>query len=294
MEYNSHFAGSSNITCLEGKVFKDAVNLGKNYNRFESIDINQKDRIQTLSSAFFNSLDEKLVAQKYARVLNYLSTLYGKSKLCDTRGTTGFIAPTYDEYLAFVISSCDPDCKMFTTYLKCDKKLSHDKKRNIVRKETEFFSELLLKAEKDYYFKFINNLICDVGLDNSSYLSLLTNMIKSFDDVSFERFDEISKLALLWNFSASEEHRYTTCLYNIIYQPKLLGLNSVSEKMLFFITAVDPDLKLLTIYEEETRINMIKNRSLVELGFYNPNLIKIEKLVKNKYMPEKKVSAWSL
>ena len=112
--------------------------------------------------------------------------------------------------------------------------------------------------------------------------------------MSTERFDQISKLALLWNASVNEEHKYTTCLYNLIYQYKLLGINSLEEKLLFFVCAVDPELKLLSIYEEESKTNIMKLRSLDEVGFYNPNLIKIEKTINKKFMPQKIVSEWSL
>ena len=293
MDYSILYA-AANIQLLEEKIFKNADKLGSSYNRFQDIDNVQKNKIVELSKSFYNSVSGNLMAQNYTNILNYLSTSNGKCKLCDTREITGCYNPTYDEYLVFAISSCDPECKMFTSYLKCNSKLNHDRKKNIVRKELGFFSEVLFKAEKDYYFKYINDLICDVTIDNSSYLSLISSTPSSFDDVSTERFDQISKLALLWNASVNEEHKYTTCLYNLIYQYKLLGINSLEEKLLFFVCAVDPELKLLSIYDEESKTNIMILRSLDEVGFYNPNLIKIEKTINKKFMPQKIVSEWSL
>lgn len=293
MDYNSHFA-SSNLTYLEERIFKDSEKLGPSYNRFEDIDDKQREKIQNLSNNFYYSHDTGLRSQNYANILEYLSTAFGKTQLSKTGGyRDNVLVPSYDEYLTFIISSCDPQCSMYLTYLRCDNKMSYNYKKNMVRKEVGFFSELLLRAEKDYYHKFINDLLTDVRIDNSPYLSIILNNSNiSFDNISSERFESISKLALLWNASVDENHKYTTCLYNLIHQSKLLGIKSAEEKILFLVCALDPELKLLSIFEEESKMDKIKSRCLVEVGFYNSNFIKIEKIVMHKYMSDKKISEW--
>ena len=137
-------------------------------------------------------------------------------------------------------------------------------------------------------------LLTDVKIDKSLYITIARECINNFDDITLERFDDINKLASLFIYSTNEESRYTTCLYNIIYQPNLLNLNNLNEKIVFLISCVDPELNLLTIYEEECKNETIKNRCIEELGFYHKDLIRFENMYKNRFMPDKKISDWSL
>lgn len=291
MSFESHF-NIENVLYLENKIFKDHLKLGKDYNGFKDISINQKERIENLSTSFLSSNYGKLNCQNYIIILRYLSTALGREKLVSTRDEFSGYIPTYDELLTFAITSLDPECKMFTNYLKCNNNLSEKEKRNAIRNEIGFFSKFLLDAEKDYYFKFINELLTDVSQDNSSYINLIVSSFKSFDNVSIERFESISKMADMWNFVVSPDKRFATCTYNLIHQAKLLGLKSLEERIIFFIAAVDPDLKLLSIYSDENRTDVMRRRSLDEVGIYNPRLIKIEEQLKEKFMPNKKVSEW--
>lgn len=292
MEFNSHY-NADNISFLENKIFKDHLKISKEYNNFNDITFEQKNLISNLSNSFLNLCHNNIRSQYYIDVLKYLSTPLGRERLAATKYDVFRFVPSYDEYLVFVISSLDPECSMFTTYLQCDKKLTKNEKINIVRKKAGFFSEIIFKAEKDYYFKFVNNLLTDVKIDSSSYIDLIASAYKSFDNISQDRFEVISKIADVWNYVVNPESKYTTCSYNLIHQSKLLGLNSLEDRIVFFICAVDPELKLLSIYEDENRTNIMKYRSLLELGFYNPRFIQIEKDFRNKYMPDKKVSEWS-
>ena len=210
--------------------------------------------------------------------------MFGKEKIMFTRDELTVERPTYDELLTFIITGCDPECELFTTYISCDKKLSHEEKANIVRNKLGFFSEHILNAEKDYYFKFINELLTNVTLDNTSYITLLSSSIKDFDDIDDERIEEIKKIALLFTYITDNNDRYTTCIYDIIHQSKLLNLNTLQEKLVFFISTVDPELKFLEIYEEECKAEIIKYRAFIELGFGNNTILKLEKLYKQRFI----------
>ena len=269
MEFSS-FHSNDNISYLEEKIFKDSLRKKKLFNKFIDIDNVQLKKIAELSTNFYEQKKTYLMSQNYTNVLNYLSTPYGKEKLAKTKNTDRTIS-TYDENLAFIITCCDPECKMFKTYLACDNSLTKTEKNNAARNSVGFFSKRIVYAERDYYFKFINKLLTDVKVDNSNYINLVSPYINSFNTVSQERFIELYDMAVLWRNKINKEATYTTCLYNIINQASLLGLNNIEEKFTFFISTIDPKLHLLDIYEEECRFEFIEKRSLEELGFYNKN-----------------------
>lgn len=283
MEFSS-FHSNDNISYLEEKIFKDSLRKKKLFNKFIDIDNVQLKKIAELSTNFYEQKKTYLMSQNYTNVLNYLSTPYGKEKLAKTKNTDRTIS-TYDENLAFIITCCDPECKMFKTYLACDNSLTKTEKNNAARNSVGFFSKRIVYAERDYYFKFINKLLTDVKVDNSNYINLVSPYINSFNTVSQERFIELYDMAVLWRNKINKEATYTTCLYNIINQASLLGLNNIEEKFTFFISTIDPELHLLDIYEEECRFEFIEKRSLEELGFYNKNLIKIEKTYQKHFYP---------
>lgn len=283
MEFSS-FHSNDNISYLEEKIFKDSLRKKKLFNKFIDIDNAQLKKIAELSTNFYEQKKTYLMSQNYTNVLNYLSTPYGKEKLAKTKNTDRTIS-TYDENLAFIITCCDPECKMFKTYLACDNSLTKTEKNNVARNSVGFFSKRIVYAERDYYFKFINKLLTDVKVDNSNYINLVSPYINSFNTVSQERFIELYDMAVLWRNKINKEATYTTCLYNIINQASLLGLNNIEEKFTFFISTIDPELHLLDIYEEECRFEFIEKRSLEELGFYNKNLIKIEKTYQKHFYP---------
>lgn len=276
-----------NSAYLEGKIFRDSCNknTNKEYNKFKNISFEQKNRISIISTNFMESNpNDKLLPNRYLNCLNYISTKYGKEKIIFTREEFTIKSPTYDEIMTFIITGCDPECELFTTYISCDKKLSHEEKANIARNKLGFFSDRVLKAEKDYYFKFINKLLTNVTIDSTNYITLLASSIKNFDEIDNEKFEDIRKKSLLFSYGIDDNNRYTTCIYDIIHQSKLLNLNTLQEKLVFFISTVDPELKFLEIYEEECKAEIIKYRAFIELGFGNNTILKLEKLYKQKFL----------
>ena len=293
MEFKSHF-DADNIYYLEEKIFRDSNRETSLFNYFKDIDISQIERIYNLSNNFLNNNRGDIRSKNYVNLLKYLSTPFGKDRIVRTREEIYNAIPTYDEYLAFIITGCDPDCELFKTYISADNSLSNNEKINLARKKVGFFSKRFLLAEKYYFFKYKNELLIDVRVDKSKFIGNAYEYIDSFDKVTLEKFDDISKKALLFRYATNDESRLTTCLYDIIYQPNLLDLNSIDERIVFLIAAIDPELKLLTIYEEECRTEFIKKRALEEVGFYDKSLIDFERKYKDRFMPDKKLSSWSL
>ena len=68
MNFESHF-NVENVSYLENKIFKDYLKLGKDYNGFKDISINQKERIENLSTSFLSSNYGKLNSQNYIIIL---------------------------------------------------------------------------------------------------------------------------------------------------------------------------------------------------------------------------------
>ena len=72
----------------------------------------------------------------------------------------------------------------------------------------------------------------------------------------------------------------------MLFQPEILGLNSLDEIIIFFILVIDKDLKLLDIYNEEANWSEIKKLALRKMGFYNPKLLYLEKIYQEKFVPD--------
>ena len=142
--------------------------------------------------------------------------------------------------------------------------------------------------------KFNQRLLINVNKDYSKNFVILAPMVRNFDEITYERFKQIQEQVGLYKEIPNISLTYQTCIYNILYQANILDLNSMQEKLIFFINVLDPELKLLQIYSEESTYNNIKQRAIYELGFYFNCLIKIELLYYKRFCPNKKISNWSL
>lgn len=281
LEYN-------NIDTTEEKIFKNRSKSKKLFNNFNDISTEQLDKIKILATKFSNLVMNNKSYKNYYAALQYLSTGYGKQKILSTREYYYDMNPTYDEYMAFVIAACDPTCEMYKAYISCDESLTLFNKKNEARRKVGFFRQIVLQAEKVYYLKYINKLLTNVNKNNTNYLGLLCKIFKSFDNIDSKRCEELKELSIIWNDYTEENSKFQTCIYNLIYQSHLLKINSFEEKLIFFINCIDPELKLLNIYEEENHFDIIKKRSLDELGYYLKDLIFVEKEYKKRFLNEDK------
>lgn len=275
-----------NYDLIEEKVFKSRSNY-KEYNKFKNISIEQLKQIITLADNFKKTSFEKLRVRNYRKVLQYLSTGYGKTKLLSTRGYYNDTNPSYDENMAFVIAALDPTCELFKAYISCESTMKKFDKESIARNKIGFFSKILLEAEKDYYFKYINKLLTNVNEDNTKYLSLLCKMFRSFDNLEENRLNELKDLSIIWNKYTNDNSKFQTCIYNLLHQSDLLSTSILEEKLAFFINCVDPELKILDIYEEECTYPRIEARIKEEFGYYLKDLINLEKEYKSKFIHNK-------
>lgn len=199
-----------------------------------------------------------------------------------------------DEEILFLINSVDPNCEMYETYLSFPNDLTDETKKNVIINLFGFFSPYLLKYEYYYINNMDKRLLTNVNKDYSKNFVILAPIVRNFDEITDERFEQIKNQVEIYKSIPNINITYKTCIYNILYQANILELNSMHEKLIFFINAIDPELKLLQIYFEESNYNNIKKRSIDELGFFYKHLIKIELIYYKRFCPNQKISDWTL
>ena len=90
-----------------------------------------------------------------------------------------------------------------------------------------------------------------------------------------------------------DKYKTKIATYITTNQMQLIGLNTFAEQLAFYILVVDPNLDMLRIYEEESMIPNVEERIIEEFGYYNAELIKIEKKFHQRFCPSKKLSVWT-
>ena len=262
----------------------------KIFNEFEFITQERKKEIDILVKKYKQG---KIFKDKHNYLLTENYCVYAKTLEYLVNNNNGQLI-SLDEEVLFLINSVDSNCEMYEIYLSCPNDLTNKNKESIIRNKLGFFSPYLLKYEYYYMNKFNQILLTNVNKDYSKNFVILAPMVKNFDEITDERFEQIQERVELYKEIPNISLTYQTCIYNILYQANILELNSMQEKLIFFINVIDPELTLLKIYSEESINNSIKQRAIDELGFFYKCLIKIELLYYKRFCPNKKISDWSL
>ena len=280
-----------NDKILEEQVFKDYARFLNEYNKFKDIDEEQYEKIKVLATEFKERIFNESAPLNYIKTLQYLFTTGARQKLYQTKKIVDTRDSLCNENLTFIILCCDPECNLYKSYLKCPNNLTTFQKENYCRNESGFFNKKVLFGEKDFYTKFINLLITEVNKDFTEFLNHIT--INSFDNITNERFEEINTLAQINRKNIKNNSYIQTSLFNILFQSNILNLITIEEKLAYFIASSDPDLLILTIYEEECMMGKIKKRIIDEFGIYHSELINLEKKYKDCFYPKKELSEWT-
>ena len=254
-------------------------------------------------------LREETKAIKLERYINTLIYL--------TNPNIHFDLKTYDERLAYLIMTVDPDLVTFKEFLKIhlpglsaiasiedtkERTRALEERHQIlqtfetsVREQIGFYDVKLLKYEEQFFKKFYNQkeLITQVGQHNEDSFLLLAGLIDSFKNVSDERHQELIEKAQLWISMVPDKYKTKTATYSASKQKDLLGLKNLSEQFIFYILAVDPNLDMLRIYEEESMYPNMEERITEQFGYYNPTLIHLEKKYHDRFCPNKQISIWT-
>lgn len=224
---------------------------------------------------------------------------------------------TFDERLAFLIMMCDPNLVTYREFLKVDLirleeifKIEDKKERNrllelrnqiiagyetTVREQIGFYDARLLKYEERFFSKFFSDkeLITDVKNNYQDNLMARAKALTDFNSITDERYKELVGVAHGWLSMAPDKYNSSVAAYSVTNQKKLLGLKSLAEQLTLFILIVDPELDMLRIYEEESMIPNVERRVIEEFGYYNPELLTLEKKFHSRFCPDKKVSIWT-
>ncbi len=243
---------------------------------------------------------------KYQRTLQYL-----------TGPNIHLEYKTFDEKLAFLITAVDPELVTYKEFLKMNLmstseifKIEDKKERerllelrnqtlaryeSTVREKIGFYDPRLLRYEELFFKRFYNDkeLITDVRMNNQDSLILRAKFVKNFDSISDERYDELVELSQTLLSLVPDKYNTSLATYSVIDQKRLLGLKNSYEQLALFVLLVDSELDMLRIYEEESRIPDVKRRITEQFGYFNMELLNLERKFHNRFCPDKKVSVWT-
>lgn len=242
---------------------------------------------------------------------------YVKTLLYLTNPNIHMDIKTFDERLAFLIMTVDPYLITFKEFLKINlqsiqeiSKVESLKERNrlfdernqvlnayenTVREQIGFFDAKLLKYEELFFKQFYNEreLITEVGQHNEDSFLLLSSLLVSFDRITDERYQELVSIAETWLSLVPEQYKTKIATYSATNQKKLIGLKSLAEQLAFYILVVDPNLDMLRIYDEESMMPNVEERIIEAFGYYNKELLTLERKFHERFCPDKKLSIWS-
>lgn len=159
-----------------------------------------------------------------------------------------------------------------------------------VRDKIGYFDGNLITYEKDYYNKLLNkdSFVKGIKMD---YSKILLSKVNEIDTSLFTPsvLDKVNEKVQEY-ISTVDNYDYKSVSYHLINQNKLIGLESIEEDLLFFLLAIDPELKVLQIYENSCNLKEIKPKIKQEFCFFNLDFIRLEKRYHDIYEPEKVMS----
>lgn len=274
------------------------------------------------------SLDDvaKIAKKLYSKQeMNAQSGFYRKDKLTKYMDTLTYLTnpsihmelKTYDERIIFLIISVDPELEAFKEFLKTNitptkvinaeqdpkkqQELISQRESEILEMQTRirnkigFYDSKLLKYEETYFKRFISSkeLITKVNQDNITKLLRIIPLISSFNDISDERYQILQEKAKEWLATTNCENDLFTAAYSCSEQKETIGLNGIIEELIFLVLIGDPELDVLRIYEEESRMDEVERRCKEAFNYYNKDLITLERLYHERFCPKKTLSPWT-
>ena len=224
---------------------------------------------------------------------------------------------TFDEKMAFMIKMCDPNLVTYREFLKRrilsfgevskvqDKderiRLIREREQSLsdyeaaVREQIGFYDPKLLRYEEAFFIFYYGEkeLITGINANNQDSLIFRAKFLKDFDSVYDERYQELIDLAQSLLALVTDKFNTSSATYSVLEQKKLLGLKSTAEQLALFVLLVDSELDMLRIYEEESMMSEVERRITEQFGYYNPELLKLEKKYHKRFCPDKELSFWT-
>ena len=287
----------ANLEILKGKLYS----RGKQFTNFRSIDDDTIDFLDTNSQRFRDnfgiSIESNQRLDLYIKALTFLGSTQAS-----------FLLKSFDERILFLIKTVDPNIEHYRLFLnselmpiseiESEEDEEVQKKKNTiramqlnmyrkkVRNALGFFDGKLLIYEKKYFDKFLKNheLIGDIRNDFTKELLTVGNNGTGLEEISSEDFQRINSKVMEWISIMGGNATYQASAFQLLFQYRLLGVNRWSEKILFFVLAIDSNLDALRIYEEECYWDKAKKRIIDKLGFFNKDLLTIEREIDKNFL----------
>ena len=134
------------------------------------------------------------------------------------------------------------------------------------------------------------------------YPELIINFYKkikfsSFKNLTSERAQEIDDLvAKWWSYFHDHSLGFLTLVFNLSQKLTVssrgLGLKNGDEIFYFYVKMLDPSLVLLEIYEISSQKEDLKKLAELNFGIYDPYLLKLEKLLNQRFVYYKADDLW--
>lgn len=277
------------------------------FNNFLNITEEVIDNIKQELQTFFNNIEsDKLnYYQRYEKVYDFLGSPIAATKF-----------KTFDEQVLFLIFALDPDLLYLKTYKDTctislreveaadnkSKKLleaqrseqKHIFTRNI-RDAFGICDSKILRYEALYFEHIIKpeTYTTKVTGDAATVFFKFASFVRSFERITDERFEELKAIVDDYKELVPNINNLHVLAYNILYKRRGFKTLNIRERYALFIYIIDPELKVLKIYEEESTMNEIRRRCIEEFGYFNEVLIRLEMLYHQRFCPNKKISLWS-
>lgn len=108
------------------------------------------------------------------------------------------------------------------------------------------------------------------------------NALTDYDKENIKK--EAERLSKIYNKSEfGNEYYYRLLYYMYKLKSKQTRELSVQKKLAIIIETIDPEFEMYKIYENNSNIKVIKANILAKFGFFDENLIKVEKLYIEKF-----------
>jgi len=272
-----------NLYNLEEKIFRNS----DSFQGFKNISESRYKYIEELANKFKGTVIGKTKLEKYVNLVQFLTC--GKGRYSTNATVNNLLFKSFDEVILFYILCCDENLVAYDNFLFTEEKKDAEIK---TRKEIGICNDKLIRFERSLYLSQKQSLITDVKANFGTYLKILIQYKHNFKTITKERYNEIKDFSKIWLSNQNTKYIYNTLVFNIFFQKELLNLKDSSEILLFVILCLDPNYKLLTIYEEESRINPLVKRIKNEIGIFDTKLLLIEQECHDTFNPNYEYSEW--
>ena len=280
----------------------------KSYNHFINISPEKAEELKKEAT-----LIKEDILKDIPRSISVNTTFY--IKILQILTSKRFWQRSFDEVILIYIFIIDPDFIFYKLYrryfdvlktnnvFKDDEKKYNEKKNNQLHLlKNDIFNRFgysdvrVINYEKDFYKIFIKagqkkeeNPNEETSQKSQTlkknYLINLMDLlkdIKSLDSITQERYKEILELAEEYKNTYGSQVNIDELIWNLLYKNTCINLETLEEKILFFVYLFDPNLVALTIYEEECKWEHIKTRMMESFGYFHKDIIRLEKLYKKR------------